>query len=178
MKTHRLAGIFAFMLAITTCLAHVGAIRAEASKDTSGTTKGGGLWHCISGQDRSFQCFDTEAEALSIASGGRIQLAPGETSGSLSDSELFDPNSTIRSILYEHADYGGATLTIYGDTCSGWNNMSSTWNDKVSSARTYSCGITLYEHYNLTGSSLNITSPGTSYVGSAMNDKTSSYSVP
>lgn len=178
MNKRSLASGIAFMLAITTCLAHASPIRVGASSDALGGEKGSELPHCIAGPGRPFQCFDTEAEALSIASEGRIHLAPGETSGSLSDSELFGPDSTIRSILYEHANYGGATLTIYGDACSGWNNMTSAWNDRTSSARTYSCGITLYEHYNLTGSSLKINSPGTSYVGNAMNDKTSSYSVP
>jgi len=135
--------------------------------------------HCIANEgESSIQCFATEAEALKAASGGRIQLAPGQTSSTLSDDELFAPDSSVLAILYEHASYSGATLTIYGDYCGVWNNMSGGWNDITSSVRTSSCGILLYVDANLGGTSLWVAYPGTSYVGDAMNDKASSWKIP
>ncbi|MDQ5824753.1 MAG: hypothetical protein M3441_11170 [Chloroflexota bacterium] len=144
--------------------------------------------HCVDRPKQPLECFKTEAEALYAASGGRIRLPEGGSARSLSDEELFgtagsegteDTTSTIQAILYKDADYGGASLSIVSDTCSGWNNLSSTWNDVTSSARVSSgCNLTLYEHTNLGGSSLSISPPGTTYVGNTMNDKTSSWALP
>jgi hypothetical protein len=134
--------------------------------------------HCIVSEGQSVQCFATEAEALKVASGGRIQLAPGQTAKSLSDDELFAPDSLVLAILYEHASYAGATLTIYGDNCGIWNNMPGGWNDVTSSVQTSSCGIFLYVNANLGGTALWLAYPGTSYVGDAMNDKASSWKIP
>ena len=151
---------------------------AGASYSGTDGSDDGGKEYCITGPGKPMECFNTEAGALYKASGGRIKLAPRETSRSLSDDVLFSPDIAIQAYLYEDADYGGSTLTVYADTCSGWNNMTTGWNDRVSSARTGSCGITLYEHYNLTGSYLKINYPGTAYVGTAMNDQASSWSLP
>lgn len=134
--------------------------------------------HCITGPGTPLLCFRTEAAALFTASAGYIHLAPEQTSADLADSELFAPESSVQATLYEHADYAGATLSIYGDGCNIWNNMPSGWNDFTSSVRTNSCGLTLYENYNETGTYLKINSPGTAYVGIAMNDKASSWSIP
>jgi hypothetical protein len=134
--------------------------------------------HCITSEGESVQCFATQAEALKVASGGRIQLAPGQTARSLSDDELFAPDSMVLAILYEHANYGGATLTIYGDNCGIWNNMPGGWNDITSSVQTSSCGITLYVNASLGGTALSVAYPGTAYVGDAMNDKASSWKIP
>ncbi|HKP54107.1 MAG TPA: hypothetical protein VJ183_15830 [Chloroflexia bacterium] len=136
--------------------------------------------HCITGPSKPMQCFDTEAEALYVASGGRIQLAPGETSRSLSDKQMLGDGDavSVQATLYEDVNYGGSTLTIYADGCIGWNNISGGWNDRVSSVSTYGCDIILYENYNKVGPSLYINYPGTSWVGSSMNDKASSWKLP
>lgn len=153
-------------------------LAAETSGSGATTTMDKAHRHCITGRSTPLLCFRTEAEALWVASAGRLQLAPDRTSADLSDSELFAPTSSVQGTLYEHADYGGATLTIYGDGCYIWNNMPAGWNDITSSVRTNSCGLTLYQNYNETGSSLKINSPGTAYVGSTMNDQASSWSIP
>jgi hypothetical protein len=133
--------------------------------------------HCITGPGTPTECFKSEAEALYAASKGRIQLPPGEKAHSLPAEEVFDSLTGVQAILYEHADHGGSTLTIYSNSCSGWNNMATGWNDRVSSVWLGVCGITLYEHYNLAGPWLDVSSPGTSYVGSTMNDKSSSWAL-
>lgn len=139
--------------------------------------------HCITGADQVVQCFDTEADALRVASGGRIQLAPGQTARSLPYEEVFgsdDSPNTVQAIMYEHTNYGGATLTVYNSGCSIWNNMPGGWNDVTSSVWSGACGITLYDYPNkdLAGKSVCIGPPGTSYVGSNMNDRASSWSIP
>ncbi len=133
--------------------------------------------HCVAGADIPMQCFETEAESLYFASGGRIKLKPGQTSKDLTNEELFDQATGVQAVLYEHAYYGGATLSLIGSTCSGWNNLAGTWNDAVSSAKA-NCGVTLYEHYNMTGAGLCILAPGIGYVGDWMNDRASSWTVP
>ncbi|MBF6613397.1 MAG: hypothetical protein IVW55_09755 [Chloroflexi bacterium] len=145
--------------------------------------------HCITsgiGSAQAIQCFNTEAEALRVASGGRIQLEPGQTARSLPYEEVFgssanpDNPSSIQAILYEHANYGGATLTIYNSGCYIWNNMPGGWNDVTSSVWSGPCGVTLYDYPNndLSGKWACIGPPGTSYVGDAMNDRASSWSIP
>ena len=180
MKKFLVAGMILFMLAVITLAGNGGATRASASNTApdKAAVDVKAPRHCITGTQRPLQCFDTEAEALRVGSGGRIQLAPGQTTASLSNSQLFSVQSTLYAILYEHANYGGATLSIYSDSCSGGNSMPAGWNDVVSSAKTGTCGITLYEHNNWSGISLHINYPGTTYVGDAMNDKASSWTLP
>jgi hypothetical protein len=170
--------MMALLIALTSVALPYGQIASaqpiSASKDADGYK------HCITGPGKPMQCFATEAEALYVASGGRIVLAPGETSRSLSDKKMLGDGDgvSVQATLYEDVNYGGETLTIYADGCNGWNNISALWNDSVSSVRTYGCAITLYEHYNKGGMSLHINYPGTSWVGSTMNDKASSWSLP
>jgi hypothetical protein len=139
--------------------------------------------HCITGTSHAVQCFDTEAEALRVASGGRIQLAPGQSARSLPYDAVFstaaDPSS-VQAILYENANYGGATLTIYNSGCYIWNNMPAGWNDVTSSVWSGPCGISLYDYPNkdTTGKWISIRPPGTAYVGPDMNDRASSWSIP
>ncbi len=153
----------------------LGADQNQAGKPQALT---GGERHCLIGPKRPLECYDTEAEALYVASGGYVRLPAGQTARDLSDAELFGVTSTIQAILYKDADYGGASLSIVNDTCSGWNNLASSWNDVVSSARTASCGVTIYVDTNLSGSSLSISPPGATYVGNTMNDQASSWSLP
>ncbi len=155
-----------------------------ASSELTGQSKA--PQHCITsgiGSGQAVQCFDSEAEALRVASAGRIQLAPGQTARSLPYEEVFGSStnpSGIQAILYEHANYGGATLTIYNGGCYIWNNMPGGWNDVTSSVWSGPCGVTLYDYPNrdLSGKWICIGPPGTSYVGDEMNDRASSWSIP
>jgi hypothetical protein len=84
---------------------------------------------------------------------------------------------------FEHSNYGGADLRLFlpfdctttgADTDFGFANMPSTWNNVVSSFKNYrNCDA---DHYDGTGFSGNHTglADSTTYIGNAMNDKTSS----
>lgn len=97
--------------------------------------------------------------------------------------------STVVGVEYQHSNFGGATLTSYvnpnGFVCTGsfgdvdawFNSVPSGWNDIISSFRGYSvCWTRIFEHANRTGASFGH-APDTSYVGDAMNDRTSSYDM-
>jgi hypothetical protein len=101
--------------------------------------------------------------------------------------------STIVGQEYVDANYSGASLTLAvgsnGFTCtddisSEWgdppnvdasvSSMPGGWNDKISSFRGYAgCWTKIFEHSGFGGASLGYQAD-TSYVGGAMNDKTSS----
>ena len=92
--------------------------------------------------------------------------------------------------LYEHENYSGSTSTVFA-TPNGFECSISTtfgeieqdnldngsgWNDVISSFNGYSgCRAMLFENAGYVGASYGY-SPGTSYVGDAMNDQTSSIS--
>jgi hypothetical protein len=130
--------------------------------------------HCIIGPNQSSQCFNTEAEALRAASGGRINLTLGQTARSLSTAQLL--SSSIQAILYENRDFKGSSLVIYSSSCSGWNNLSGFWNDRVSSLRASACKVTLFEDTNRRGASRTFTG-NVNYVGNAINDEASSWQL-
>ena len=81
----------------------------------------------------------------------------------------------ICAVLYEHANYGGASYHVFnGEGNVGW--IGDWWNDKVSSVHVSpGCQITLYEHANYAGMPYTLTS-STSYVGGLFNDQTSGFS--
>lgn len=114
---------------------------------------------------------------ISFLSGGKIQLEPGESALSLGSAQLVTLN--IYALLYEHPNRTGEVLAISDDNCSGWNNMPGGWNDRISSTWVANgCSVTLFEHYNLTGTSFYSPAPGHYYVGDAFNDKASSWRLP
>jgi hypothetical protein len=95
--------------------------------------------------------------------------------------------STVVGVEYEHGNFGGATLTSFvnpnGFVCTAsfsdvdatFNSVPSGWDNVISSFRTFSvCWTRIWEHPNRAGASFGF-APDTSYVGDAMNDRTSSY---
>jgi hypothetical protein len=93
---------------------------------------------------------------------------------------------TVVGTEYQHRNYGGvsfnARVTSNGFTCTGSlsdvdgqiASLTSFWNDKISSYRTYAaCNVKHYEHSNFGGASVGYHA-SRSYIGDAMNDRTSS----
>ena len=139
-------------------------------------------------EDDTPVCFRTFSKAIEFATNGRVVLSEDATPETVTDEEINGPTvdqlgpaaTFVVGIEYEHANFGGATLTISsGVTCSGYtlslSSMPSGWNDVISSAKAYSyCNHSLhYEHVNFSGASIDC-GTACSYVGAAMNDRTSS----
>ena len=133
------------------------------------------------------RCFKNFSEAVEFATRGRVQLPRGAVPEDVDDELLNGGDIGIEAtyvigIEYQHSNFGGATLTFTSSvTCYGYthsySNLSylSGWNDTISSARAYS-GCTHSYHYEHAYFGGAIVDCGTScsYVGGAMNDRTSS----
>ena len=136
-------------------------------------------------------CFSELARAIEFATNGRVQLPLDATIDDVDDalrddegSHDSDPNGTeatyVIAVEYIHANYGGSTLTYTNSvTCSGYSHsaayMPSGWNDVISSARAYSsCNHAYHYEHTYYGGAVVDCRTGCSYVGDAMNDRTSS----
>src|SRR5690606_8767253 len=135
-------------------------------------------------------CFDTFAEAIDFATGGRVRLPKDATQ--VSERQLLAAGaiSTARApvarplvgIEYQHTNFGGASLTLYG--ASGTGCYAGTWygfpdlasldfDNRISSGRTYSnCIGKHHDGTNYTGT-YTYCETSCSTLGS-MNDRTSS----
>lgn len=126
----------------------------------------------------STQCFDTFAKSVGYATGGKVKLAPGQrTVEQLPSTEA---GTTVVGIEYEDTDFGGSTLVLSASTsgfiCANgmyvnFPTMPSGWNEKVSSARSYSGCKSGHSWYTNNQGLLKIC--GCASMGS-MNDNTSS----
>lgn len=142
----------------------------------------------------SFRCYATMAASLSAATNGRINLS-GTASKQLvsqavqkyEQANAVTPQTlNILAIFYVDANYGGNSLVWQtgGPSCStgvtyGMTSMPGGWNDVISSVLGgyYGCSwYRLWQDNNYGGASQCYTG-NTSYVGSAMNDQTSSVYV-
>ncbi|BBC33031.1 uncharacterized protein SGFS_043250 [Streptomyces graminofaciens] len=109
-------------------------------------------------------------------------VAPAQAAPSDTEQEA-GALAVVHVVLYQHANYGGASFTLTGDYgCDtnadvDWQLSSFSpygWNDTVSSFLSYSdCETRLWEHDNFGGASYGAY-VNSSYVGDAMNDKASS----
>ncbi|TDB81360.1 hypothetical protein E1264_32835 [Actinomadura sp. KC216] len=142
-------------------------------------------------------CYDTFTQAVTDATNGKITNAPRDAATAVASKTFNDrinavaqvkgrsaagAAATVIEISFEHRDAGGSSLTW--ETSSGCNdsggvewqvgNVSGWWNDRISSFRTYArCQGKHWEHSNFRGASTGFWN-STSYIGNAMNDRTSS----
>jgi len=128
------------------------------------------------------------------ATGGRLTNAPADPPAALSDKKFNariealaagpTPFATqVVGIFYKDQNFQGATLSITsGGNCTSTlddtdftvASMPSGWNDVISSFRCYAnCYCKIYENINFGGASYGYF-PSSTFVGSAMNDRTSS----
>lgn len=146
-------------------------------------------------------CFDNFADALAVATGGRVRLpkdfradditqeilntglaAPSVTEASIAGAQL---TYVVIGIDWEHANFAGNSYTsetthaagCTDGTSYGWENMGgSWWNDRISSARGYTgCNADHFEHSFYGGAMLRCPQ-GTNNCANmgVMNDQTSS----
>ncbi|GAA1982964.1 hypothetical protein [Catenulispora subtropica] len=113
---------------------------------------------------------------------GLSGTANAATAGSSVNGSVRPMSSYAMGVDYVDAGYSGSSNTATtGDAnfCRDgqswyWNSMPGGWNDVVSSLRVYgNCWTTIYEDINEGGAQATFTSDS-SYVGNAMNDRTSS----
>lgn len=152
---------------------------ATLAADGATTDQAAAARHCVALPNQATQCFATFAAGVTYATGGRVTTGdPSTTQRQLAAAPL-SSGLEIRAILFVNSNYGGSTFTIYDyDVCT-WKqpSMPSGWDDVVSSVQVGSrCGISLYENGTYGGAQLNVQA-NTTYVGDAMNDRTSSWKL-
>jgi hypothetical protein len=131
------------------------------------------------------RCFPSFSEAIEFATDGRVELPRAGTVDDLDNTFLndVDPGTNANNVIgieYEHSNFAGSSLIFYNEfTCRTHtmlvSSMPSGWNDRISSARAYAdCARSEhYEHNDFGGSMFDCHSE-CSYIGNAMNDRTSS----
>ena len=126
-------------------------------------------------------CFETIAEAVSFATEGRVQLPAGIRPEEITPDQLSTASAPyVIGIEYTNRDFGGFSLTLPSDVnCTTnyfyVNILDFWWNDAISSAKAFSgCNHSYhYEHPNFGGAMVDCGSE-CSYIGDAMNNRTSS----
>lgn len=163
----------------------VSAPAASAAEGAPGASGAPGGPHCVAGlADGGTRCFDTFAEAVEAATGGRVDDAPSSARAAAGD-DAFRASlagEVIQGTFFEHGNYGGASLTIYGpQPCEkdGWVNwqydLGDWWKDRISSVQPWAnCWLWLYPQPNLGGDRDGPFKENTSDIGSFMNDRTES----
>ena len=138
-----------------------------------------GTAHCVRNLSTGTEgCFTTFTQAIAAATGGVITDAPADPARATAD-PVFAQRLTVLSdaiaagkaavtasavlgISWEHINYGGASHTwsaSYGCDNSldvDWQvaNVGTTWNDRISSAQSFSnCQSKYWEHANFAGQS-------------------------
>ena len=132
--------------------------------------------HCVIEKTQELVCFDTFTEALRFASQGNFAVQAATDPSSLTKDEL--DVAGILALLYDARDQTGTSLAIVGDACGVAGDMPASWNNRVSSGRTGSCGVYLYDGTRQMGNRVFIAAPGTPYIGDLLNDRASSWRIP
>ncbi|MEV7554923.1 peptidase inhibitor family I36 protein [Amycolatopsis sp. NPDC089917] len=150
MRRHRLGA--AVLAAVMVCLA--GGVPANAEQREE---------HCVADTATgAFKCFDSVGESLAAASAGEVGAS-----------------ATVISVLYEYANFGGASVAVTGSPCVEGTDQTigflGAWNDKISSFQTFqNCYITMYADAEYQGESQEWYANDSGNYGSNMNDRGSS----
>ncbi len=190
----RRIGILASVAILTTGIGQVLSVSAAAAASPPGAAAGPGAYQSCtySTSTRVFACYATFRDAIAAISHGRVTDITDPTKVTEEDALRISTAGAgiqvdvLLGILYQHAQYGGATLVAHAasgcdsnqDTWEYWYpSMPSGWNNIISSFTGYSgCEIKIYDATNANCFSGPCMGPllGISYVGDTMNDKTSS----
>lgn len=130
-------------------------------------------------------CFNTFAQAISYATHGRTALPSNATPAVLTQAMLPDSldSEFVIGIDYEHrdfdTDFGASKVWTASTGCDPghWYVLSDLagtgWNDRISSAKGYS-GCIHFRHFENANYGGAVVTCTCSYIGDAMNDRTSS----
>ena len=185
-------GAGAAIAALVMLTALLGVPPAEASGPTPGSA--GPAGNCVLRLDRTGTagapvCFDSFQAAIAFATGGVVTDAPA-SAGSAATDPAFAARlatagpaaSAVLGLEYADINFGGGSLTLSAPA--GCDNSSdvdwqfaslpASWNDRISSFRSFSnCIQRLYRDVNF-GVALTPATTSMSWVGSAANDRASS----
>jgi hypothetical protein len=130
-------------------------------------------------------CFHEFSEAIEFATQGRVRVPQAVTLDELDDDLLNGPElgplaTNVIAIEYQHKGFQGASYTITNSKgCAthkhSLKSMKQGWNDIISSAKAFAgCNHSRhYEHVGYKGA-VKDCKRKCSYIGDAMNDRTSS----
>jgi len=193
-STRTAVGVLAAAVVLLFAVATPAGAAPGGASPTAATSAPGATRHCVLRAVRGAvpaepRCFGSFRAAISWASGGRVTDAREQASVAATDpafaARLREVASTAVAILgieYADANYRGATLTL---TAAGgcdssldvdWQfaSLPSSWNDRISSFRSYSnCLQRLFRDVNF-GTAITPIQGSSPWVGSAANDKASS----
>jgi len=162
---------------------------ADAEQSTFAEQVGG---HCaLNTATGENACFANFAEAIEHASNGRVRNAPTDFRMALASQELRDRlavdagqanGEVIQGTVFDNRDYGGDSLTIYGEApCKkdGVVNfqldLEDGWKDRISSVQPWAnCWLWLYPDVNLGGERDGPFDENTPWVGEMLDDRTKS----
>ena len=127
-------------------------------------------------------CFPTFAAAISAATGGAVTLSADATPESLKGSDLGAAAARIIGVDYQLRDYRGLTQTWVVSNSSGCSggylysaNTPSAFNNRLSSTRAFAgCNRNISFQLAGLGGLYKICKPDCSYIGDAMDNRTSS----
>lgn len=142
------------------------------------------------------RCFATFAEAVSYATGGTVRLDTGASradqlaafrlAAARSTIGIIAASKTVLGIDYWDIDYGGAAFVWWTTNPEGCNDGSryegdfynaAAWNDVTSSAESFQgCSYFGHHEHEYQGGAAVDCGYSCSYIGDAMNDRTSSVS--
>lgn len=173
----------------------VSAAPASAEPDQLEAASAAADTHCTFNiETTASKCFSSFREVISYLSDGQVvpkqadRLSQGEadqvavaSAAEARSSGNVAAASVVLAVLYDYSGYGGGTLNItasYGCDSNidvDWQNLTpGSFNDRTSAFIGYSnCQVQIYEHTNYSGARYYATSA--SYVGDAMNNRTSSH---
>lgn len=186
MTARRFTGRFRAAAASLVVVAGVGGTTGAAAGPASaspGQARQG--QHCIVGLNGDGrQCFGTFEAAVEAATDGRVDDAPASARAAAGDDAFRESlaGEVIQGTFFEHDDYGGASLTVYGAApCEkdGWVeyqlDLGDWWQDRISSVQPWAnCWLWLYPEPDLGGSRDGPFKENTADIGSFMNDRTES----
>jgi hypothetical protein len=141
--------------------------------------------HCtVSLNGGAVECFGSFADAVATASDGRVKDAPASARAAAKDDGFRASlaGEVIQGTFFEHSNYGGASLTVYGAApCKkdGWVeyqlDLDDWWKDRITSVQPWAnCWLWLYPEPNLGGDRDGPFKENTPDIGSFMNDRTES----
>jgi hypothetical protein len=179
---HRVARALSLVLAfLMSPLALPSAAAAPLVSSSSRAT------HCVHDlSDRTQQCFATFTEAIAAATDGAITDAPAQPAQAVADpafAQRLDAvaSSAVLGISWANINYSGSSVTwtaSFGCDDSvdvDWqvSNVGSTWNDRISSAQSFShCQSKYWENAGFTGQSTAWFTSASTF--GTMNDKATS----